>query len=177
VLGQLYLAHCIQISSNPKSREEDSSIHPFHKQPSSVKVFISLISRGTLSILNSSMKSEIGCYACHCINDSWKARSRSHLANPNPVPRDCLYSKWALCQAFQARPFPPSSLNRSGRRCDDYLYWSTLRLVCVRVYLVINKPHCRKPCFFLRLYFLTLFLIIILLKLSKPLLLYLLLLT
>jgi hypothetical protein len=75
-------------------------------------------------------------------------------------------------QAFQARPFPPSSLNRSGRRCDDYLHRSTLRLVCVKVYLVINEPHCRKPCFFLRSYFLTLFLIIILLKPLKPLLLY-----
>jgi hypothetical protein len=75
-------------------------------------------------------------------------------------------------QAFQARPFPPSSLNRSGRRCDDYLHQSTLRLVCVRVYLVINEPHCRKPCFFLRLYFLTSFLIIILSKPLKLLLLY-----
>jgi hypothetical protein len=44
-------------------------------------------------------------------------------------------------QAFQTRLFPPSSLNRSGRRCDDYLHQSTLRLVYVRVYLVINKPH------------------------------------
>jgi hypothetical protein len=46
----------------------------------------------------------------------------------------------ADAQAFQARPFPPSSLNRYGRRCNDYLHRSTLRLVCVRMYLVINEP-------------------------------------